>query len=426
MIGLFTIFALIHIVHGAIYRMLTKNNIPLSQQDKPIALAADVEYAQSFARRPLTNPLFQPPLSTKGRHIVDATGKRFKLASINWYGASDEHHIPGGLHVQHRRHIALAIGSMGFNSVRLPYSDEMVRTNPIIAKHLLSANEDLYGMRAVDVYAAVVEALTAVGLAVIPNNHITTARWCCDGYPCDLWWTNKWLGPLCRESQDESGWIRNWETVMRPHVANPLVVGADLRNEPRGLFGALGWELYARACQRVSARLLKLQPSWLIIVEGVGSSNDLSRVKSRPIKLPVAARLVYSAHVYGWSGWGQLSPYSDRDYASFAKAMRKNWGYLLDEDIAPVWVGEFGTPRDPTTGDLHYWNNLMRYLAESDADFGYWALNPRKPAGNEDESYSVLADDWTSPLYDYRLCGMARLMPRQARRKSVSITLKLR
>ena len=34
--------------------------------------------------------LFKLPLRIKGRHVVDAKGKRFKLASVNWYGASDE------------------------------------------------------------------------------------------------------------------------------------------------------------------------------------------------------------------------------------------------------------------------------------------------------------------------------------------------
>jgi hypothetical protein len=30
---------------------------------------------------------FQPPLRTSGRYIVDAHGKRVKLASVNWVSA---------------------------------------------------------------------------------------------------------------------------------------------------------------------------------------------------------------------------------------------------------------------------------------------------------------------------------------------------
>ena len=67
---------------------------------------------------------FTPPLRTAGRYIVDATGNRFKLSSVNWHGASDVHYVAMGLDVRHRSEIARTIRQMGFNSVRLPYSDQ--------------------------------------------------------------------------------------------------------------------------------------------------------------------------------------------------------------------------------------------------------------------------------------------------------------
>lgn len=51
----------------------------------------------------------------------------------------------------------------------------------------------------------------------------------------------------------------------------------------------------------------------------------------------------------------------------------------------------------------------MRYLKESDADFGYWALNPFK-ATLEKESYSLLGDDWKTVIADYRLRDLQKLM----------------
>ena len=140
---------------------------------------------------------FTSPLQTAGRHIVDANGKRFKLASINWYGASDIFFVPMGLDVRHRSDIAKTIRKMGFNSVRFPYSDQMVIENPVIDPKHLQANLDLLepyhkhregvdqtrldegiaGPRALDVYNACVQAMTDEGIAVIPNNHITNAAW---------------------------------------------------------------------------------------------------------------------------------------------------------------------------------------------------------------------------------------------------------
>ena len=360
-----------------------------------------------------SEPLFQPPLRTKGRYIIDKNDVRFKLASINWYGASDELFIPGGLDVQHRHDIAMAIRRLGFNSVRLPYADEMVRKNPLIAPDLLVANADLVGSKALDIFQAVVQALTDVGLAVIINNHITQARWCCDANLCDGTWSNDYLGPLCRVTQTEDEWVENLVTVMRAHVHNPFVIGVDLRNEVRSVWGRFTWNTWAAAAEKAAGVLHIMQPEWLMIVEGVSSANDLSGARTRPVELTVPKKLVYSAHVYGWSGWGSLSPYWKREYESFAADMIYNWAYLLVSDTAPVWIGEIGVPEKPNKGDLHYWKNLMRFLEETDVDFGYWAINPRKPKDNELETYSLIEDDWKTIKYDFRILDLASLAQRK-------------
>ncbi|CAN8099771.1 unnamed protein product [Discula destructiva] len=374
--------------------------------------------ARLFAEHPLPPPSddtsianFSLPLRTRGRDIVDATGKRFKLASINWYGASDELFLPGGLDVQHRATIAATIRRLGFNSVRLPYADELVISNPPIPPHLLTANPDLVGLRALDVLAACVAALTDAGLAVIVNNHITHATWCCGADPCDAGWANDHLGPLCRVSQTEDAWIAHWETVMAPFADNPRVIGADLRNEVRGVWGTMTWDRWATAAERAGNALLRMNPAWLIIVGGTESGNDLTGAGARPVALDVPDRLVYSAHVYAWSGWGSVDGrFSKRPYPSFVRAMRTNWGYLLEQDVAPVWIGEFGAPRHPGAGDANYWENLLRYLKAIDADFGYWAINPRKPKNNAKEVYALVEDDWVTPVLDYRLRDLSELM----------------
>lgn len=365
---------------------------------------------------------FTPPFYTKGRQILDAKGFPLKLASLNWYGASDTDFVPGGLEVQHRDAIAALIRDLGFNSVRLPYADEIVVNNPVIEPSVIAANLDLFSnsdlsdghssVRALDVFHAVVESLTAAGLLVIVNNHITQATWCCGINPCDLSWKNDWFGAdmLCTVSQTEELWIRNWETVMAPLVSNPLVMGADLRNEVRGLWGTMHWGEWANAAEKAAERLLAMNPEWLMFVEGISSANDLSGVRKRPVKLSVPGRVVYSSHVYKWSGWGSLKPFSGRTYEDFAATMWRNWGYLLTEEIAPVWVGEFGTPDAPSEGDQNYWCHLMRYLRAVDASWGYWALNARKATG-EWESYGLLGDDWdwSSVRRDYRLKDLQRL-----------------
>lgn len=380
--------------------------------------------ARLFAQRPLGAPnddayipRYKLPLRTRGRNIVDAAGRRFKLASVNWYGASDEHYIPGGLDVQHRDVIAKTIRSLGFNSVRLPYADEVVMRNLEIEipPHRVAANPDLVGLSPLDVFEAVVTALTDAGIAVIINNHITSATWCCGADPCDAGWANDHLpAALCRVRQTEDDWIAHWESLMARFVDNPFVIGVDLRNEVRGLWGTMTWDRWATAAERCGNRLLKLKADWLVVVGGTESGNDLTGVTRRPVRLDLDHRVVYSAHVYAWSGWGSHEGrYAQRGYASFVAAMRRNWAYLVEGNLDPVWVGEFGAPHQPSVGDANYWQNLLRFLKANDADFGYWAINPRKPAAHAEETYALVEDDWLTPVLDYRMRDMAELMQLQ-------------
>ncbi|KAK0734447.1 glycoside hydrolase superfamily [Lasiosphaeria miniovina] len=399
---------------GALFWYISNRERALSAPWTPTA------DARIFSQLPLQPPVessflssgeYELPLRTKGRDIVDKNGRRFKLSAVNWYGASDELFIPGGLDVQHRDRIALTIRHLGFNSVRLPYADEMVISNPHILPHLLAANKDLVGLPALKIFEAVVKSLTDAGLAVIINNHITHATWCCGADPCDAGWANDHLGPICRIRQTEDEWIDHWRQIMAPFVDNPLVIGADLRNEVRGLWGTMSWDRWATAAERAGNALLEMNSDWLMIVGGTESGNDLSGALQRPVKLDVNHRVVYSAHVYAWSGWGSLGGrYAQRSYPSFVKSMRQNWAYLIEGNLAPVWVGEFGAPHKPSKGDANYWNNLMRYLKSIDADFAYWALNPRKPKENEKESYCLVEDDWITPVLDYRMKDMTDLM----------------
>jgi endoglucanase len=378
----------------ALYHLLDTTNGPASNSfvHQPFSYGHSIRlnYSNPISRQ----PEYLAPLHTYGAEIRDARDQPVQLRSINWYGASDIKLIASGLDVRHRDDISLLIRRMGFNSVRLPYADELLYANPMIAKEELAANADLHNSSALEVYHAVVRSLTDAGLFVIPNNHITQATWCCGANLCDARWSNDWLGSMCRVRQTEEMWIENWRRVMAPIKENPLVIGADLRNEVRAPWFTLYWPTWASAAERASEVLLDLNPNWLMFVEGMSSANDLTGVRERPIVLSVPGRVVYEAHVYQWSGWGQLSPYGRRNYDSFVKAMRKNWAYLIEEDLAPVWIGEFGTADWPNHQDLHYWQNLMGVMKMWKPSWGYWALNPRKPEGDSWESYGLLEDDW--------------------------------
>jgi Cellulase (glycosyl hydrolase family 5) len=119
------------------------------------------------------------PLSTRGRFIVDANGRRVRLAGVNWIGAHMDDGVAPGLDRVPRGALAKTIARLGFNCVRFPFSVWMTRLTSPVPDRYLAANPDLYGSTPLQVYDACVAALTCASLIVIPNCHMLSAGWCC-------------------------------------------------------------------------------------------------------------------------------------------------------------------------------------------------------------------------------------------------------
>jgi hypothetical protein len=149
------------------------------------------------------------------------------------------------------------------------------------------------------------------------------------------------------------------------------------------------------------------------MVEGVNFPRyHLRGVMLDPVRLPLPNRLVYAAHNYGYLG-PQLvgQTYGDMDYKTFTDLITAEWGYVITPNqayTAPVWVSEFG--EQPNPENKQWFKNITRYLAENDFDFAYWALNSGPKASGAIEIYTLLADNWTEPLTDWRLDLLKPLM----------------
>ena len=85
----------------------------------------------------------QPPFTTNDGNIVDQLGQRLLLQSVNWYGASDADNVVMGLEHNSVSAIASLIWSIGFNSVRLPFSNQMVQELEPIPSEKLTKNPKL-------------------------------------------------------------------------------------------------------------------------------------------------------------------------------------------------------------------------------------------------------------------------------------------
>jgi endoglucanase len=354
------------------------------------------------------------PLSTSGRFIVDAHGRRVRLAGVNWYGASEDMGVPAGLDRADRSALAGLIAAQGFNCVRLPFSVWMTEQTASVPQQYLAANPDLHGKTPLEVYDACVQALTGRGLIVIPNCHLLDFGWCCKNTDNNgLWFNDRWTA---------AKFTAAWQNIAKRYASNPLVAGMDIKNEPRPAtvgghelkptWGTGGQTDFAAMYTSVGNLIHQINPHPLIICEGLNYAGDLTGVARHPVRLTEPNKVVYSMHDYSWCGHGP-----GETQAAYIAQMTKNGGYILTDNVAPLWVGEFGdnastlAPQTSTTGPGGWWNNIQAWLAEADVDWCWWAVNPTHGQSSipgtlqiqnqwgAAEPYGLLTPDWSGVGY---------------------------
>lgn len=225
------------------------------------------------------------PLSTQGRYIVDGRGNRFRLKAANWDGAQgswngsgstadpanhhagqDAHDIPLGLDRVPLPRLLSDFRELGVNTIRLPFSNEVVHRTAPVPDAAVTANPGLRGKTPLQVYDAVVDALSQAGFAVILNNHTNTSRWCCGIDGNERWNSGRTTG----------AWADDWVFMARRYASVPGVVGADLYNEVRrDILDDPNWGLgdehdWYAAAQTAGDRILtEADPRLLIVIEGI-------------------------------------------------------------------------------------------------------------------------------------------------------------
>src|ERR1035438_166227 len=86
-------------------------------------------------------------------------GPPVKLEGVNWHGADNAEFSVGGLACRSLAGIAHQVSEMGFNSIRIPWSNELVETNPVVPDYAIAANPALKGKHALDVLDLTICAL---------------------------------------------------------------------------------------------------------------------------------------------------------------------------------------------------------------------------------------------------------------------------
>jgi endoglucanase len=328
---------------------------------------------------------------TSGNQILDANNQPVRIAAVNWYGFETTTFVAHGLWASDYKAILNLIKSSGYNTVRIPLSDQLVAQNPVPPSTAINRNginTDIpANATALQILDLIVTHAGSLGLRVILDNHRSNAG--DSAQEEGLWYTGAW---------PESTWLANWRALTTRYLGNTTVIGMDIRNEPHGPVcwggdpaGCSSANDWHAAAQRAGNAILAINPNLLIFVEGNDRYNNaftwwggmLRGVANRQVVLNVANRVVYSAHDYGPHLAGQPWFNGSTTPASLAAVWDQNFGYIHNQGIAPVWIGEFGTTnvssdiQNNAAGSQGQWfSSLVSYLAGKPAmSWAYWAMN---------------------------------------------------
>ncbi len=330
-------------------------------------------------------------LHAQGAKLFDVQGREVRLTGLSWFGLETSNYAPHGLWSRSLASMLDQIKSLGYNMIRLPFCSQLFDAGSTPNGVDANQNPDLVGVRGLALMDKIVQAAGARGLKIVLDRHRPDSD-----AQSTLWYTSAY---------SEQRWIDDWKMLAAHYKNDATVIGFDLHNEPHAeaTWGdgnpATDWRA---AAERAGNAVLDVNPNLLIIVEGVekyGSTGgwwggNLRGAKDHPVRLKVDGRLVYSAHEYPASVFNQ-SWFSDPSYPNNLPAVwRDAWGYLVEDGLAPVWVGELGT-KNQTASDKQWLHAFATYIDQHKLNFAYWCWNP-----DSGDTGGILQDDWMTVNQD--------------------------
>ncbi len=271
-------------------------------------------------------------LHTDGAAIKTEAGQTYTIKAVAWFGMETSNCAPHGLWSISLDAGLASIASMGFNTIRLPFSNECLAQSSSNSINS-SVNPDLVSLTPLQLMDTVIAKAKTYGLSVILDRHRPDS-----GAQSELCDTDRY---------SEKQWIADWTMLADRYKNDPTVIGADLHNEPHGqaCWGcgdpARDWQA---AATRAGDAVLAANPKLLIVVEGVERQGDgsstwwgggLADAGAKPVALKVAGRVVYSPHDYPSTVFNQTW-FQAADYpANLEGVWERNWGYLVATSSTP-------------------------------------------------------------------------------------------
>lgn len=357
--------------------------------------------------------------------IVDMNGNPVWMTGCNWFGYNVGSQVFDGVWSQNMHKMLNEIADHGFNLLRVPMSteillqwkngdpDPMIKVNeyenPELTVEGVVGGTPMYSF---DIWNKAVEWCRENGMKIMIDIHSATTA--SSGHQLPLWYDSNF-------STDD--WIEALSWFADYYKDDDTIIAIDLKNEPHGKNDGQGMAIWddstaennwKYAAERGAAAVLEKNPNLLIMVEGIevypkfeiGSDwnspavdyahyGDESKqpyygawwggnfrgARDYPVDLGEhQSQLVYSPHDYGPLVYAQT--WFNKDFTRqtlLNDYWYDTWAYLVEENISPLLMGEWGGFIDKehdTTGDNLKWMTILRdYMIEKKIHHTFWCFN---------------------------------------------------
>ena len=357
--------------------------------------------------------------------IFDMNGNGVLMTGCNWFGYNVGSQVFDGVWSQNMHKMLNEIANHGFNLLRVPMSteillqwkngdpDPMIKVNeyenPELTVEGVVGGTPMYSF---DIWNKAVEWCRENGMKIMIDIHSATTA--SSGHQLPLWYDSNF-------STDD--WIEALSWFADYYKDDDTIIAIDLKNEPHGKNDGQGMAIWddstaennwKYAAERGAAAVLEKNPNLLIMVEGIevypkfeiGSDwnspavdyahyGDESKqpyygawwggnfrgARDYPVDLGEhQSQLVYSPHDYGPLVYAQT--WFNKDFTRqtlLDDYWYDTWAYLVEENISPLLMGEWGGFIDKehdTTGDNLKWMTILRdYMIEKKIHHTFWCFN---------------------------------------------------
>jgi aryl-phospho-beta-D-glucosidase BglC (GH1 family) len=307
-----------------------------------------------------------PFLRVQKNRFVDRAGAPTTLRGVSWFGMETETNVPHGLWAREYRELLREIRQLGFNAVRIPFSNRALEETAKAGGISAEWNPELVGRKPIEALDRIVDEAEALGLAIILDRHRPTPS-----AQSALWYTDE---------VPESRWIADWVWLARRYRHRPSVVGFELHNEPHG---ETRWRAWRDAARRAASAVLEVHPDALFFIQGVQHSpagaywwgGNLVEAATHSLRLAKKDRVVYVSRDYPSTVYAKPWFHAPEYPANLPGIWRRFWAIPALQASAPLVLGEFGSKLE-TDSDRAWLETLVRFLEKETSGFIYWSLNP--------------------------------------------------